>query len=217
MSSSRLVSGEGLECSNSSEETRRIHRENQEKIQAMSQSEIQEEQARLLSQLGRLLHPSLVCLDMIFNETSAQRPLFFHYVGPLVPNNYFCMPDPSLVEFVRSRRAASGPAPSSSHERPEGKSKEESVHLSSDSTSVAAPSPKPKDVEMEEEEEEEEELSPLSAMIGMMFFKKQTFLLPFTFSVVFGWRRSKRTQCTPKLYSYCTRLCKHCRALETMN
>ncbi|XP_019742793.1 RNA polymerase II-associated protein 1 isoform X2 [Hippocampus comes] len=126
LSSSRLVSGEGLGCSNSSEETRRIHRENQEKILAMSQSEIQEEQTRLLSQL-----------------------------------------DPSLVEFVRSRRAASVPAPSSSHERPEGKSSEESVHLSSDSTSVAAPSPKPKDVEMEEEEEEEEELSPLSAMIDL--------------------------------------------------
>ncbi|XP_061699391.1 RNA polymerase II-associated protein 1 [Syngnathoides biaculeatus] len=50
-SSSRLVSGEGLGCADSSEETRRIHGENQERILAMSQSEILEEQERLLSQL----------------------------------------------------------------------------------------------------------------------------------------------------------------------
>ncbi|XP_077413807.1 RNA polymerase II-associated protein 1 isoform X2 [Vanacampus margaritifer] len=50
-SSPRLVSGEGLGCPNSSQETMRIHRENQGKILAMSQSEILEEQERLLSQL----------------------------------------------------------------------------------------------------------------------------------------------------------------------
>ncbi|XP_061650086.1 RNA polymerase II-associated protein 1 isoform X1 [Phyllopteryx taeniolatus] len=51
LSSSRLVSGEGLGCPDSSEETRRIHGENQDKILAMSQSEILEDQERLLSQL----------------------------------------------------------------------------------------------------------------------------------------------------------------------
>lgn len=48
----RLVSGQGLEGSESSEETMRIHRENQAKIQGMSQSEILEEQKKLLCQLG---------------------------------------------------------------------------------------------------------------------------------------------------------------------
>nr|XP_061798928.1 RNA polymerase II-associated protein 1-like [Nerophis lumbriciformis] len=48
---STLVTGEGLGCPDRSEETRRIHRENQEKILAMSPSEILEEQERLLSQL----------------------------------------------------------------------------------------------------------------------------------------------------------------------
>ncbi|KAE8289961.1 RNA polymerase II-associated protein 1 [Larimichthys crocea] len=47
----RLVSGQGLEGSESSEETMRIHRENQAKIQGMSQSEILEEQKKLLCQL----------------------------------------------------------------------------------------------------------------------------------------------------------------------
>ncbi|TKS86639.1 RNA polymerase II-associated protein 1 [Collichthys lucidus] len=47
----RLVSGQGLEGSDSSEETMRIHRENQAKIQGMSQSEILEEQKKLLCQL----------------------------------------------------------------------------------------------------------------------------------------------------------------------
>ncbi|XP_077395046.1 RNA polymerase II-associated protein 1 isoform X2 [Festucalex cinctus] len=124
VSSSRLVSGEGLGCANNSEETMRIHRENQEKILAMSQSEILEEQERLLSQL-----------------------------------------DPRLVEFVRSRRAASAPASSSSRERPRGKSSQQSVHLGSDSTSAAATSPEPNEVKMEEEDEEE--LSPQSAVIDL--------------------------------------------------
>ncbi|KAM9787548.1 RNA polymerase II-associated protein 1 isoform 1-T2 [Syngnathus typhle] len=126
VSSSSLVSGDGLGCPNRSEESKRIHRENQEKILAMSQSEILEEQERLLSQL-----------------------------------------DPTLVEFVRSRRATSAPASSFSRKHPEGKGSEGSVHLSSDSTSGAAPSAKPKDVEMEEEEEEEKELSPRSAVMDL--------------------------------------------------
>lgn len=45
----RLVSGQGLEGTG---ETMRIHRENQTKLQGMSQSEILEEQRKLLSQLG---------------------------------------------------------------------------------------------------------------------------------------------------------------------
>ncbi|XP_030575398.1 RNA polymerase II-associated protein 1 [Archocentrus centrarchus] len=47
----RLVSGQGLRVPNSSGETMRIHMENQAKLQAMSQSEILEEQKKLLSQL----------------------------------------------------------------------------------------------------------------------------------------------------------------------
>lgn len=50
--SPRLVSGEGLTGPDSSAETTRIHQENQAKIQAMSQSEILEEQKKLLSHLG---------------------------------------------------------------------------------------------------------------------------------------------------------------------
>uniref|UniRef100_A0AAQ5ZT51 RNA polymerase II associated protein 1 n=1 Tax=Amphiprion ocellaris TaxID=80972 RepID=A0AAQ5ZT51_AMPOC len=46
-----LVSGQGLGGSDSSGETMRIHKENQAKLQAMSQSEILEEQQKLLSQL----------------------------------------------------------------------------------------------------------------------------------------------------------------------
>uniref|UniRef100_A0A3Q3WTG5 Uncharacterized protein n=1 Tax=Mola mola TaxID=94237 RepID=A0A3Q3WTG5_MOLML len=47
----RLVSGQGLEGPDSTGETLRIHRENQAKLQGMSQSEIREEQKKLLSQL----------------------------------------------------------------------------------------------------------------------------------------------------------------------
>ena len=52
VSSPSLVSGQGLGGPDSSGETMRIHRENQAKIQAMSQSEILEEQKKLVSQLG---------------------------------------------------------------------------------------------------------------------------------------------------------------------
>ncbi|KAM9709096.1 RNA polymerase II-associated protein 1 [Menidia menidia] len=51
ISSPRLVSGQGLGGPDSSGENMRIHRENQAKLQAMSQSEILEEQRKLLSQL----------------------------------------------------------------------------------------------------------------------------------------------------------------------
>ncbi|XP_044231056.1 RNA polymerase II-associated protein 1 [Thunnus albacares] len=51
VSSPRLVSGQGLVGPGSSGDIVRIHRENQAKIQAMSQSEILEEQKKLLSQL----------------------------------------------------------------------------------------------------------------------------------------------------------------------
>ncbi|XP_068195704.1 RNA polymerase II-associated protein 1 isoform X2 [Antennarius striatus] len=47
----RLVSGQGLKGPDSSAETLRIHSENQAKLQRMSQSEILEEQQKLLSQL----------------------------------------------------------------------------------------------------------------------------------------------------------------------
>lgn len=48
-----LVSGQGLQVRDSTGETKRIHEENQAKLQAMSQAEILEEQRKLLSQLGR--------------------------------------------------------------------------------------------------------------------------------------------------------------------
>ncbi|XP_045917703.1 RNA polymerase II-associated protein 1 isoform X2 [Micropterus dolomieu] len=51
VSAPRLVSGQGLEGPGSSEETIRIHRENQAKLQGMSKSEILQEQKKLLSQL----------------------------------------------------------------------------------------------------------------------------------------------------------------------
>lgn len=47
-----LVSGQGLLGPDSTGETQRIHRENQAKLQGMSQSEILDEQKKLLSQLG---------------------------------------------------------------------------------------------------------------------------------------------------------------------
>ncbi|CAK6956947.1 RNA polymerase II-associated protein 1 [Scomber scombrus] len=51
VSSPCLVSGRGLAGPDSSGDIMRIHRDNQAKIQAMSQSEIQEERNKLLSQL----------------------------------------------------------------------------------------------------------------------------------------------------------------------
>lgn len=50
----RLVTGQGLQGPGSTGETQRIHRENQAKLQGMSQSEILQEQKKLLSQLGGL-------------------------------------------------------------------------------------------------------------------------------------------------------------------
>uniref|UniRef100_A0A673CAH8 RNA polymerase II associated protein 1 n=1 Tax=Sphaeramia orbicularis TaxID=375764 RepID=A0A673CAH8_9TELE len=53
VSGSRLVSGQGLGGPDSTGETMKIHRENEEKLRAMSQSEILEEQKKLLSQLAQ--------------------------------------------------------------------------------------------------------------------------------------------------------------------
>lgn len=49
-----LLSGQGLAIANSAMETMKIHEENQARLQAMSQSEILEEQRKLLAQLGEL-------------------------------------------------------------------------------------------------------------------------------------------------------------------
>ncbi|KAK7904347.1 hypothetical protein WMY93_016954 [Mugilogobius chulae] len=51
VSGPKLISGQGLGMRGSSEETMRIHRENQDKLQSMSESEILDEQKKLLSQL----------------------------------------------------------------------------------------------------------------------------------------------------------------------
>lgn len=53
LSAPKLVSGQGLRGPDGSGETMRIHRENQAKLQAMSESEIIEEQQKLLTRLGR--------------------------------------------------------------------------------------------------------------------------------------------------------------------
>lgn len=49
-----LLSGQGLGIANSAMETMKIHEENQARLQAMSKSEILEEQRKLLAQLGEL-------------------------------------------------------------------------------------------------------------------------------------------------------------------
>lgn len=49
-----LLTGQGLGIANSAMETMKIHEENQAKLLAMSQSEILEEQRKLMAQLGKL-------------------------------------------------------------------------------------------------------------------------------------------------------------------
>lgn len=60
------MSGQGLGIANSAIETIKIHQENQGKLQAMSQSEILEEQRMLLAQLGEL---DVICN---FNDSGAE-------------------------------------------------------------------------------------------------------------------------------------------------
>lgn len=62
----RLVSGQGLLGPDSTGETQRIHKENQAKLQEMSQSEILDEQKKLLSQLGSFCFIYL-CIMYIIN------------------------------------------------------------------------------------------------------------------------------------------------------
>ncbi|KAK5916828.1 hypothetical protein CgunFtcFv8_011771 [Champsocephalus gunnari] len=112
-----LLSGKGLGVPDISGETMRIHRENQEKLQAMSKSEILQEQRRLLTQL-----------------------------------------DPTLVNFVRSRKAKSVPSSATASEKqPQAKSSRDNFPLEnlsreSDSSSASLPLQKPQEVEMEGEE-----------------------------------------------------------------
>ncbi|XP_063355593.1 RNA polymerase II-associated protein 1 isoform X1 [Pelmatolapia mariae] len=70
VSGPRLVSGQGLRGPDNSGETTRIHMENQAKLQAMSQSEILEEQKKLLSQLD----PRLV--DFVRSRKAQSVPSF---------------------------------------------------------------------------------------------------------------------------------------------
>lgn len=60
------MSGQGLVDPDSTGETQRIHRENQAKLQGMSQSEILDEQKKLLSQLGSFCFKYL-CIMYIIN------------------------------------------------------------------------------------------------------------------------------------------------------
>lgn len=56
------MTGQGLQGPDSTGETQRIHRENQAKLQGLSQSEILQEQRKLLSQLGGLFSLSSTLL-----------------------------------------------------------------------------------------------------------------------------------------------------------
>lgn len=61
------MSGQGLLGPDSTGDTQRIHRENQTKLQGMSQSEILDEQKKLLSQLGSLFCFIYLCIMYIIN------------------------------------------------------------------------------------------------------------------------------------------------------
>ncbi|KAM6912894.1 RNA polymerase II-associated protein 1 [Xenentodon cancila] len=72
VSGSRLVTGQGLGSSGGSRETVRIHKENRAKLEAMSRSEILEEQKKLLSQLD----PRLVEFVRSCRAQSVPSPAF---------------------------------------------------------------------------------------------------------------------------------------------
>ncbi|KAJ7988949.1 hypothetical protein DPEC_G00314490 [Dallia pectoralis] len=89
MAGPRLVSGQGLGGSDSMGETLKIHQENQSKIQAMSEDEVREEQARLLAQLdprlvdfvrsrkatGGLTSKSLEAREFVITGINTEKPV----------------------------------------------------------------------------------------------------------------------------------------------
>ncbi|XP_072221291.1 RNA polymerase II-associated protein 1 [Leuresthes tenuis] len=98
VSGPRLVSGQGLKGPQSSGETMRIHRENQAKLQAMSRSEILEEQRKLLSQLD----PRLV--EFVRDRKSQSVP----YSAPSSkhPAEKSCKEDPPLKKVSQESSSA---------------------------------------------------------------------------------------------------------------
>ncbi|XP_037343044.2 RNA polymerase II-associated protein 1 isoform X2 [Pungitius pungitius] len=129
--------GRGVGGPDSSAESTRIHRENQAKLQAMSQSEILLEQKKLLSQL-----------------------------------------DPKLVDFVRSRKAQSGPSSASSSKQPQGENSKHNFPLENRnrqpvSSDAALLFKTPPEVEMEQEDEEEEVLPPPAVTEKDLLLKPQ--------------------------------------------
>uniref|UniRef100_A0A673I673 RNA polymerase II-associated protein 1-like n=1 Tax=Sinocyclocheilus rhinocerous TaxID=307959 RepID=A0A673I673_9TELE len=84
-----LLTGQGLGIANSAMETMKIHEENQTKLQAMSQSEILEEQRKLLAQLG----PRLV--DFVRSRKAQRTPGSESASGPVQREDFLNEPLPN--------------------------------------------------------------------------------------------------------------------------
>uniref|UniRef100_A0A671N8Z7 RNA polymerase II-associated protein 1-like n=1 Tax=Sinocyclocheilus anshuiensis TaxID=1608454 RepID=A0A671N8Z7_9TELE len=84
-----LLTGQGLGIANSGMETMKIHEENQTKLQAMSQSEILEEQRKLLAQLG----PRLV--DFVRSRKAQRTPGSESASGPVQREDFLNEPLPN--------------------------------------------------------------------------------------------------------------------------
>ncbi|KAJ8291132.1 hypothetical protein GJAV_G00021740 [Gymnothorax javanicus] len=111
LTGSRLVSGQGLSQQDSSQEALRIHQENQARLEGMSQSEILEEQQKLLAQL-----------------------------------------DPSLVEFVRSRKKKGSTVDPNRPVDPQGSLQPEHTAADCAMAETDLREPEPDQTEMDEDE-----------------------------------------------------------------
>lgn len=101
------MDGRGLSASQAETEARSIHEENMSKLAKMSEEEILEEQKKLLQMLGKgsgFLHS--YCLSDVetstFMKSHACLPNFMLFLHFLM-RNILLLPDPSLVEFLRSK------------------------------------------------------------------------------------------------------------------
>ncbi|KAK2878391.1 hypothetical protein Q8A67_019182 [Cirrhinus molitorella] len=84
-----LLTGKGLAIANSAMETMKIHEENQAKLQAMSQSEILEEQRKLLAQLD----PRLV--DFVRSQKAQRIPVSESACDPVRREDFLNEPPPN--------------------------------------------------------------------------------------------------------------------------
>lgn len=129
---SRLISGQGLGVSGSSEESRRIHRENQEKLQAMCQSEILEEQNKVLSQLDpRLVEflKSCKAKSVPSSALSSKLPGGQSSLESLSSDNIGSQSDSAVdVEMEAEKEELSAPPPVTENELPV-KPRKEWVHM----------------------------------------------------------------------------------------